>query len=399
MTADEFSAPLGLPDARPATRRWRPPLVPILTGLFIAILAVFIGWVSLVDDPLGGEPVAIVAIEKAAPPSDTVKPAPAKSEPAPAAPQAPGDGRSATASEVESQSGVVVVRGGGGTAPQAIIVHAPDEAKTLTLAPPDPALQEKGRYGLLPKVGPDGARPADVYARPILVPPGLTGANPPRIAILVGGMGISQSGTSEAIAKLPASVSLAFAPYGNDLDRVVQRARGAGHEALLQSPMEPFDYPDNDPGPQSLLAGATPEQNADRLRWQMSRFSGYVGVTNYMGARFTSSRDALAPVLKEISDRGLIYVDDSSSPRSLVGDIAKGLGLPAPKADLVIDATPTPQAIDGALAKLEQLAKDKGMAFGVATGLPVTIARLSDWAAALDKRGVLLVPVSALARK
>ena len=127
------------------------------------------------------------------------------------------------------------------------------------------------------------------------MPPTLKAANPPRIAILVGGMGISQTGTAEAIAKLPAAVTLAFAPYGSDLDRVVQRARGAGHEVMLQAPMEPFDYPDNDPGPQTLLTTQTPAQNLDRLHWQMSRFQGYVGVTGYMGARFTSTRDALAP--------------------------------------------------------------------------------------------------------
>ena len=34
---------------------------------------------------------------------------------------------------------------------------------------------------------------------------------------------------------------------------MVARAREAGHEVLLEVPMEPFDYPDNDPGPQTLL--------------------------------------------------------------------------------------------------------------------------------------------------
>ena len=35
--------------------------------------------------------------------------------------------------------------------------------------------------------------------------------------------------------------------------------------------MEPFDYPDNDPGPQTLLRPSAPEQNLDRLYWHLSR--------------------------------------------------------------------------------------------------------------------------------
>ena len=50
-----------------------------------------------------------------------------------------------------------------------------------------------------------------------------------------------------------APVTFAFTPYGTDLERWVARARGEGHEVLLQIGMEPFDYPDNDPGPQTLL--------------------------------------------------------------------------------------------------------------------------------------------------
>ncbi len=51
-------------------------------------------------------------------------------------------------------------------------------------------------------------------------------------------------------------------PYGADVERLVARARGEGHEILLQVPMEPFGYPDNDPGPQTLLTSLTPEQNS-----------------------------------------------------------------------------------------------------------------------------------------
>ena len=80
--------------------------------------------------------------------------------------------------------------------------------------------------------------------------------------------------------------------------------------------MEPFNYPDNDSGPQTLLTTLSPEQNLERLYWLMSRFQGYVGITGAMGARFTASEQAFTPILRETAKRGLIFVDDGANPRS-----------------------------------------------------------------------------------
>src|SRR5262249_43328372 len=144
----------------------------------------------------------------------------------------------------------------------------------------------------------------------------------PRIAIVVSGLGIGADATNEALGKLPGAVSLAFVPYDGNLAEFAARARSTGHEILLQVPMEPFDYPDNDPGPQTLLTSLDAAANIDRLQWAMSRLQGYVGIVNFMGGRFTAAETALAPVLREAGKRGLLYFDDGSSQRSLAGQIA-----------------------------------------------------------------------------
>jgi hypothetical protein len=194
-------------------------------------------------------------------------------------------------------------------------------------------------------------------------------------------------------------VTFGFAPYGTDLERQVARARTEGHEVLLQIPMEPFDYPDNDPGPQTLLTSLDAGQNVDRLHWLMSRFQGYVGISNFMGARFTSSEQALAPVLKETAKRGLIYVDDGASARSLASQIAGANNLSFAKADVALDAVPTAADIDRALNRLETIARERGLAVGYANALPVSIERVAKWAKAAEGRGVLLVPISGIIAK
>ncbi len=137
------------------------------------------------------------------------------------------------------------------------------------------------RHGAIPKIAGDGAKAYTVYAQPRPLPASLK--DMPRIAIVISGLGISASGTAEAFARMPGPVAFAPSPYATDVEKLAERARGEDHEVLLQTPMEPFDYPDNDPGPQTLLTSVTAEQNVDRLQWLMSRFQGYIGIISYMG--------------------------------------------------------------------------------------------------------------------
>ena len=188
-------------------------------------------------------------------------------------------------------------------------------------------------------------------------------------------------------------------PYGSNVAALATRAHDQGHEVLLQVPMEPFDYPDNDPGPQTLLTSLTPQQNLDRLYWLMSRFQGYVGLTGAMGARFTASEPSFAPVLHEAAKRGLIFVDDGSNPRSLAGRIAGANNVPFAKADVAIDSVATPIEIDRALGRLEMAARERSNVVGISSALPVSIEHIAKWAKGLGERGIVLVPITAVALK
>ena len=291
---------------------------------------------------------------------------------------------------------VTIIDGTSGARREIVIPGTPDgQGATNPGAAGDPRLIETSRHGPLPKIAQDGTRPADAYARP--VKPAANGkSNGPRVAIVVGGLGIGANTTADALRKLPAPITLAFAPYGGDLERQVARARETGHEVMLQVPMEPFDYPDNDPGPHTLLTSIDAGQNLDRLHWLMSRIQGYVGIVNAMGGRFTASETGMAPVLREAATRGLIYLDDGSSARSLASQIAGANNVAFAKADLIIDQVPTPADVDRALGRLETIARARGTAVGFAGALPVSIDRLTRWIKAAESRGIQLVPITAV---
>ncbi len=380
--ADDLGKPLGTNRASRTPARWKLPFVPLLASVLAGVLILALGWVALVDDPLGGEPRAVASINT---PDASAKASAAKMDAAK---------KSATAEAKAGGQTVTIIDGKSGAKREVILTPGADSEKPVGSAPLDPRLAEYSRHGSIPKIGPDGAQPMEVFAK--TAPGAAAERKGARIAIVVGGLGIGAATTGEAIAKLPAVVTLGFMPYGAELPKWVAKARGDGHEVLLQVPMEPFDYPDNDPGPQTLLSTISTEQNLDRLHWFLSRAQGYVGVTNFMGARFTANDTALAPVLRDIGKRGLLYFDDGSSQRTLAPKILAENKLPFLKGDVVIDAHPTWQEIDHALERLEKIAAEQGYAIGTSGALPISIERIARWTRAAEARGVIVVPISAI---
>ena len=82
-------------------------------------------------------------------------------------------------------------------------------------------------------------------------------------------------------------------------------------------------------------------------------------------------------MLREIGKRGLIYFDDGKSPRSVAGQISGANNVAFVKADAVLDAVPTAAEIDNALVRLEAAARNRGVAVGAASALPVSIERIA----------------------
>ncbi len=266
----------------------------------------------------------------------------------------------------------------------------PASGQSLSLVP-DRALVTNGPHGPLPIIAADGRRPANVYARPFD-----RSDTRPRISLVIGGLGLNEATTQAAIESLPPEVTLSFAPYAENLQRWIDTARAFGHEVLIEFPMEPFDYPNIDPGPATLLTTHNPEDRTDKLAWLYGRATGYVGVMNYQGARFTASEAAFAPVLEDLTARGLLYLDDGSSQRSLVRRLGFAAGGAIAVANRRIDLRPQSTPIGRALEELEATAEDGGVAIGVGFAYPVTVSEIVSWTETLQGKGLVLAPLSAV---
>ncbi len=359
MKKNDLNQPIDRKAEKPPAPRRRPLVAPLLisAALVLAVIAAF--WVAVVDDPDGGRPAAVASIENAVP----------------------------------AATGSVAT---GAAEPELAPVEQPEDLQLAALPqlPPavagDPSLIEYSSYGSLPRVSPDGRRPRDAYARRSPpVPEGVA-----RIVIVVGGLGLSQTGTQGALDALPEDITLAFAPYGSSLQRWVGKAREDGHEVLLQIPLEPMNFPQDNPGEHTLLASGGAANRQD-LHWALGRMTAYAGVMNHMGARFTSEENALVPFLGEIGERGLFYLDDGSSPESLAATIGEALQVPVLTADRVVDRDRSPEAIERELIALEAIAHTRGLAIGVASAFPASVEAVARWVDAARARGIVIVPASA----
>ncbi|AEP09511.1 divergent polysaccharide deacetylase family protein [Micavibrio aeruginosavorus] len=241
----------------------------------------------------------------------------------------------------------------------------------------------------------DRLRPFDAYRRPFR-PVGASGA--PIISILVNDVGISETLGTSVLKDLPPEISVAITPYATAPDQWMKRAREAGHEVWLKLPVESADYPLSDPGPQTLLINAIEKQNFNKLYWALSRGTGYVGVVTGREPAFIKSLNDMRPMINDIYHRGLGFVDGDIQPTDVPRTMAVGMDAPYASTNLWIDHTLTPEAIAAALTSLERTAANNGTAIGFVNANPLTLKALAEWAPTLQKKGLVLAPLSAATR-
>jgi len=281
--------------------------------------------------------------------------------------------------------------------------HAPAESKeienishkgiSLIKAPVD-GLFMAGANGPLPVLGPDSMVAWKEYARPAK-----DLDDRPKVAIIVTGIGLNSKTTELAIKHLPGQIDLGFSPYGRRLQHWMNIARKYGHEGFLMIPTEPLNYPENDPGPHTLMTGTSPRDNLKKLDWLLSQVTGYVGVINEMGSRFTASEEDVMPILDDLHARGLMLLDSKSTRFSAAAKLARRIGMPRAFNNLYIDNIVSTAEITKNLTALENTARTYGTAVGIARAFPLSIQEIKKWAQELDQRGIQLVPITAIANR
>jgi polysaccharide deacetylase 2 family uncharacterized protein YibQ len=361
----------------------KPPVAVAAAGVLLLGAAGL--FVTVLGDPRAGAPSARISLERGAP----------ASAPTPTGLEAFSVGANGVYADLTGDGSIDPALMGQAviTLPDGATVSgngAPVTAPRITAQPlaqaPIAGLHQPGPDGVLPRIAADGRVPAQAYARPF------RSNGKPRIAVVVGGLGLNAVTTRAAIERLPPEVTLSFVPYAEGLQGWIDLARAQGHEVMIEVPMEPTGYPDNDPGPYTLLASADAADVTAKMNWLLGRATGYFAVTNYLGDRFATSDAGMTAFLGVLRARGVAFLDDGSMSRK-PGAWARA------SANRIIDEQQSPAAIVGQLNALEALAKSRGQAMGTGFSYPVTVEAVARWTAGLDARGLQLAPASAMTQR
>lgn len=344
---------------------------------FFLFLITLLAVIALIGDPRASTPVVRISLAKipvAAPPGWR---------------EALAAGGAPTVTEDIFRLSETPIGPGGAFGGQAVITVPGSQAfHVADPLPPAPlaGFHAQGPNGPLPVIAADGRTPAEAYARPFV------SNGRPKVALVIGGLGLNAQATRQAIDGLPPEITLSFVPYAEGLQGWIDLARAAGHEVLLETPMEPLDYPENDPGPYTLMAGAQGRETIKKLEWVLSRATGYFGVTNYLGSRFLASDPAMTAFTGALRGRGLAFIDDGQAA-------GRGGGIPRASAFRIIDEQLSSEAIDRQLLNIEAGALQHGQALGSGFAYPVTLSQVQKWAEQVESRGYQLAPASALASR
>jgi len=290
---------------------------------------------------------------------------------------APGGGRAVAPAAGPAMAAAAATAPAGRYAPTPFLPDerlreaAPDVAPVVAPAPPLPAWQKFA------------ALTDDPGGRPM-------------IAVIIDDMGVDR-GRSARATRLPAAVTLSFLPYAQALRRQVEAARRLGHELMVHVPMEP-ERRTADPGPNVLKTAETPDELRSRIDLALNSFTGYVGLNNHMGSRFTEDEPSMRVLMQEVSARGLLFVDSRTTARTVGAGTAREAGVPFAARDVFLDDDPAAEAVDAALKRVEELARRNGSAIAIGHPRDATLDALEVWLSALERRGFALVPVSAIVR-
>lgn len=228
------------------------------------------------------------------------------------------------------------------------------------------------------------------YALPVTL------SGKPLIVIVMDDLGLDRRRTRQTV-ELPGPLTLSFMAYAEDLPAQIERGHAAGHEMMLHVPMEPSSSA-IDPGPNVLLSGMPKDEILKNVSWNLDQVSGFVGINNHMGSRFTEDRDGMQVVADALKKRGLLFLDSVTSGKTVAHDVARDAGIPFAVRNVFLDHDDDLESIRHQLRQVEQIAQKTGLAIAIGHPRDKTLSALKAWLPKLKDKGFQLVPVSAVAR-
>ncbi len=225
-----------------------------------------------------------------------------------------------------------------------------------------------------------------------LYPERQTATRLPRVAIVIDDLGRSLKSAAD-FAALDIPLTFAVFPELPESRAVAEFFSSRQRDIVLHMPMEPRDYPQQDPGPGAVFMDTSESELRQLLLDDIDSVPGIIGINNHMGSRLTEDSQKMAQVMAVIKGRGLFFLDSRTIADSVAYRSAVKAGIPALQRDVFLDNERNVVKILEQFQVLIEIARVKGEAIGIGHPYPETLQALTRVKEIVAAAGVEIVPV------
>jgi polysaccharide deacetylase 2 family uncharacterized protein YibQ len=214
----------------------------------------------------------------------------------------------------------------------------------------------------------------------------------PLVAIIIDDMGYDKK-IAKKLSQLDGGITFSILPHSPYQKSVARLAHKNGLDTMLHLPMEPFEYPQVDPGPGTLLTTMTPDQLIRTLENNLASVPHIKGVNNHMGSKMTAESSQLYQIFSILKKRNLYFIDSRTSVKTVCKPSARLFQIPFAQRDVFLDHFQEPDFIRKQIKELIRIAQRHGHAVGIGHPHTITYEILREMMPELQKK-VKLVPAS-----
>lgn len=178
-----------------------------------------------------------------------------------------------------------------------------------------------------------------------------------KVAFVIDDFGNNMRGTKEML-DLPAPLTIAVMPFLPTTKRDAKWAHEKHHDVFVHLPMEPVRGKKSWMGPGAIMTSMSDDEIRKRVHAAIDDVPHAIGVNNHMGSKATADPRVMRIVLQVCQERGMIYLDSKTTHKSVVGKLAKEMGVPYIENQMFLDDSHTKAHIIKQMKRLCQRLDD-----------------------------------------
>ena len=253
---------------------------------------------------------------------------------------------------------------------------------------------EDGGQVLTFNVGTDTYQVKLYYKKPVSV----LRKSPKYMAIVVDDFGGIGGDLLQGFLNLPVEIDFAILPGLSYSEETMNRAYEQGRETLVHLPMEPLDYPLQNPGKDAILVQMDKSEVEKIVLKHLNSLPLCSGVNNHMGSLATTDKEIMSYVMEVLRKKGKFFLDSRTSAVSVAYQTAQKAHILAFRNDLFLDSPDmTTATMESKIERVKQISQNRNYVIAIThCHSAEKLKYLQDFISRIQKEGFVLKRLSEL---